>query len=96
MLLVEVAQLALGVAGLVAQPQRGRLRHAERRLGERVAAEQVVPVGVRDEQPDDAEGRLLGDRRQDLELVGEDRRVDAERLLAASGPACRSSARSAT
>ena len=69
-------------AGLVAHPLRGRLADAERRVGERVAAEQVVPVGVRGHQPDDAEARLLGDRGQDLELVRQHRRVDAERLLA--------------
>jgi hypothetical protein len=35
---------------------------------------------VRGEQADDGELRLLGDRRQQLELVREDRRVDDERL----------------
>ena len=47
------------------------------------AAEQVVPVGVRGQQPDDAEARLLGDGRQQLELVGQDRRVEQN----ASSPA---------
>ena len=83
-LLVERPQLALGGARLVHQPGRARLRAAQRRLGKRVAAEQVVPVRVRGEQADDAEARLLGHRRQDLELVREDRRVDAEGLAAAA------------
>ena len=81
-LLVEVAQLALRRARLVAQPRRARLGDAQRRVGERVAAEQVVPVDVRRQAADDAEVRLLRDRRQQLELVGQDRRVDAERLVA--------------
>ena len=81
-LLVELAHRALRAAGLVVHPLRGRLADAQRRVGERVAAEHVVPVGVGDHQPDDAEARLVGDRGQDLELVGQHRRVDAERLLA--------------
>ena len=81
-LLVELAHRALGGPGLVDQPAGRRLGAAERRLGEGVAAEQVVPVGVRGEQADHGEAGLLGERRQDLELVGQDRRVDAERLAA--------------
>ena len=81
-LLVELAQLALRRAGLAVQALRGRLADAQRRLREREAAEQVVPVAVRGEQPGDGEARLLGDGGQDLELVGQDRRVDAERLVA--------------
>ena len=54
-LLVEVAQLALRRAGLGAQPRGGRLGHAERRVREGVAAEQVVPVAVGRQQPADGE-----------------------------------------
>ena len=81
-LLVEVAQLALRGARLVAQPRGARLGQPERRVAERVAAEQVVPVGVRRQAADDAELGLRRHRRQQLELVGQHRRVDAERLLA--------------
>ena len=80
--LVEVAQLALGGAGRVHEAPRGGVGAAERRVGEGVAAEQVIPVGVRGQQPDDVEAGLLGERRQQLELVRQDRRVDAERLVA--------------
>ena len=76
------AARAARAPGSALQALRGRLADAQRRVGERVAAEQVVPVGVGDEQPDDAEARLLGDRGQHLELVRQHRRVDAERLLA--------------
>ena len=76
MLLVEVAQLALGAAGLALQRAARGLRDAERRRREGEPAEQVVPVAVRREQPDDAEARLRGDRRQQLELVRQHRRVD--------------------
>jgi hypothetical protein len=72
-LLVELAQLALRRARVGDQPRRGRLGAAQRRLGERVAAEQVVPVGVRGQQPRHGEAGLLRHRGQDLQLVGEDR-----------------------
>jgi hypothetical protein len=81
-LLVEVAQLALRLPGPRDQPRRGRLGAAQRRLRERVAGQQVVPVGVRDERAHDGEPSLLGDRGEDLQLVGEDGRVDDERLVA--------------
>jgi hypothetical protein len=81
-LLVEVAQLALRGARLVAQPRGARLRQPERRVAEPVAAEQVVPVGVGRQAADDAELRLRRDGGQQLQLVGQHRRVDAERLLA--------------
>ena len=58
-LVVELAQLALRRARLVAQPRGARLRDAERRVREGVAAEQVVPVGVRRDAADDAEAGLL-------------------------------------
>ena len=76
--------LALRLAGLVAQPGGARLRHSLRRRREGVAREQVIPVDVRDQRADDREPGLLGDRRQQLELVGKDRRVDAERLRPAA------------
>ena len=48
--LVEVAQLALRIAGLILQPPGRRLRAAQRRAGEREPAEEVIPVAVRREQ----------------------------------------------
>jgi hypothetical protein len=81
-LLVEVTQLALRRPRLVAQPRGARLRQPQGRVRERVAPQQVVPIGVRRDAPDDPEARLRRDRRQQLELVRQHRRVDAERLLA--------------
>ncbi len=68
--LVEVAQLALGLAGVSAQPRGRGLGDTERRVREGEAAEQVIPVAVGGEQPAGAEAGLLEQRRQQLELVG--------------------------
>ena len=82
MLGVRVAQLALGHTRLGADPLGGRLADAQREPGEREPPEQVVVVRVRCQQPVRAEAGLRQQRRQQLELVGEVRRVDQERLLA--------------
>jgi hypothetical protein len=78
---VCVAQLALGGAGLGTQALAGRLADAEGQAREREAAEQVVPVGVGRQQPARLEAGLAQQRRQQLELVREVRRVDDERLV---------------
>ena len=83
-LVVEVAQRALGRPRLGTQALERRLRDSERRLREGQAPEQVVPVAVRGQQADDPEAGLPGDLGQRLELAREDRRVDAERLAAAA------------
>ena len=74
------------------QARRGRLGHPERGAGEGEAAEHVVPVAVGGQQAADREAGLLEHRGQRLELVGEERRVDDERLARRSGSRCRSSA----
>ena len=81
-LLVELAQLALGGARLAGQAGGGRLRDAERSSGEGEPAEDVVPVAVGCEQAAGGEAGLLQDGRQDLELVRVDGRVDDEALVA--------------
>ena len=80
-LFIEVAQLPLGFAGRCLQSLRGALGASQRQLGERQAPEQVIPVAVRGQQPaGGGELRLLKQRRQRVELVGQDRRIDHERL----------------
>ncbi len=79
-LVVEVAQGPSRRPRLRRQPGRGRLGAPQRRVGEGQPAEQVIPVAVRGEQAAEGEPRLLHQRRQDLQLVGIDRRVDDERL----------------
>ena len=91
---VERAQLARRVAGLAGQPRRGRLRAAERRVRERQAAEQVVPVAVRGEQAAERGSPPARARAGSTSSSsGQHRRVDDERLVAASGRSCTSSAR---
>ena len=63
--LVEVAQRALGLPGLGAQPSAVDLSDASDAARERDAAEQVVPVAVRREQAARREPGLLEQRRQD-------------------------------
>jgi hypothetical protein len=79
-LLVELPQRALGVAGLGSQSRHRRLRRAEGGLGERQAAQDVVPVAVRAQQARQRPAGLREDRRQRVELVLKDRRVDDEAL----------------
>ena len=80
-LLVERAQLALGLARSARQALGGALRAAQRDAGEGEPPEQVIPVAVRREQPARrGEAGLLEQRRQRVELVGEHRRVDHEAL----------------
>ena len=81
-LLVEFAQLPLGHAGLGGQSPRSRLTAAERRLGERLAPEQVVPVGVCAQQPRHGKAGLLEHARQRVELGRVHGRVDHEALVA--------------
>ena len=93
-LLVEGAQLALRRRR--ARPVRRAAvvsAHAERRAGEREAPEQVVPVGVRGEQPADREAGLLEHGRAGPRARRGDRRVDDEALVAAAQRPCTSSAR---
>ncbi len=91
-LLVELAQLALGVrrARWSAAPRSSRPRRAAR-PGTRSAPSRWSQSPWVASRPTTAKPACSSDRRQDLELVREDRRVDAERLLAASARACRSS-----
>ena len=78
---VEVAQLALGRAGLGREPGGAAGGASERGLGEGEWTEQVVPVGVRGEQAARClESGLRHQLGQQLELVGEDRGVDQEGL----------------
>ena len=68
--------------GLAAQPLGGRLGTAQRRPGEGQPAEQVVPVAVGGQQPGDGKLGLLEHARAAPELLGVDRRVDHEALVA--------------
>ena len=81
-LLVEAAQLALGLPGGAAQALGRALRQAERGLGKHRSGEQMVPVAVGGQQPGHGKAGLLEDRREGLELIRVDRRVDDEALLA--------------
>jgi hypothetical protein len=68
-LVVDIAQRALGRAGLGAQPDGGLLAHAQRQLREGEPAQDVVEVGVGREQPVGLEPCLAEERGQRLELV---------------------------
>jgi len=82
-LLVEGPQLSLCGAGLGAQALGGALGAAQRRLRKCKRAEQVIPVGMgRQQTVRRRKGRLLDQRRQQLELFRQDRRIDDERLPA--------------
>ena len=81
-LLVEFAQLPLGRARLGGQSPRGCLTASERRLGKRVAPQQVVPVGMCAQQPGHGKARLLEHARQRVELGRVHGRVDQEALIA--------------
>ncbi len=82
MLRVRVAQLALRHARLRAQARGARLREAEGGPGEREPPEEVVEVGVRGEEARDLEAGLAQELGEHVELVGEVRRVDEDRLPA--------------
>jgi hypothetical protein len=81
---VGVAQLALGRAGLAAQPLGGLPAHPQGEAREGEPAEQVVVVGVGGEQAVGLEAGLGEQRRQDFELVREVRRVHQQALAAAA------------
>ena len=82
MLVIRVAELALGRARLRPEPLGAGLAHPEREARKREPPEQVVEVGMGRQQPVELESRLGEQRREELELVGEVRRVDQERLVA--------------
>ncbi len=75
-LVVELPQASLGVAGLGGQPGGGRLRAPQRRVGEGQAAEQVVPVAVRAQQPGHRKPGLLQHIGERAQLLGVHHRID--------------------
>jgi hypothetical protein len=81
-LLVEGTQLALGLPGRGGQARNRGLRAAERGAVEGQSAQQVIPVPMRGKQATEMPTCLLQHRGQRLKLLGQDRRVDYEGLLA--------------
>src|SRR6185437_6848312 len=73
--LVELAQFALGLTRLGSQATRGALAAPQRRPREGDPPQQVIPVRVCGEQPRDWEPGMLEHARHRLELVGIYRRV---------------------
>ncbi len=84
---IEGAQLTLSLARRPREALRGALGAAERDARKGEPAEQVVPVAVRGQQPTGGrEARLLDERREGIELLWEDRRVDHEDLCGRTLP----------
>ena len=84
-ILVEAAQLALGLARRGAHPRGGALGAAQREVGEREAPEQVIPVAVcRQQAARRREAGLPQERGQRLELLRQDRGVHEKGLIAAA------------
>ena len=79
---VEVAQPACRVAHLGLEAGGGRLADPERGVGEREAPEDVVEVAVGGQQSAQPPAHLRQQRRQGLELLGVQRRVHDEGLIA--------------